>query len=204
MAHGPNPVDTLTWSDVPAAVGSLAAAFAEYPLIRVVAPDADRRPRVCEAFCRMLVNYSVGLGAAYATADRAAVACWLPPGREWFSTVRLVRAGGLSLLRRLGWGNLRRFFRITDRIDAERLRLQPTPHWYLDLLGVRPDARGRGLSRVVLGPVFEAADRDRVPCYLETQDEADVAIYRRLGFGLVGEAELAPGLRNWAMRRVPA
>jgi GNAT superfamily N-acetyltransferase len=204
MPHGPNPVDVLTWSDVPAAVGSLAAAFASYPLIQAIAPDPARRPRVCEAFCRMLVNYSIQLGAAFATADRTAVACWLPPGREWFSTLRLIRAGGLSVLWRLGWGNVRRFFRITDRIDAERLRLHPALHWYLNLLGVRPDAQGRGLSRVVLRPVLDLADRDRVPCYLETQDEANVTVYRRLGFELIGEAELAPGLGNWAMRRNPA
>jgi hypothetical protein len=45
------------------------------------------------------------------------------------------------------------------------------------------------------------ADRDRVPVYLETVPESNVAIYRRLGFELVGHRQLAGGLLNWEMRR---
>jgi GNAT superfamily N-acetyltransferase len=71
------------------------------------------------------------------------------------------------------------------------------------LLGVRPEAQGKGLSRAVLEPVFAAADRDRVPVYLETIPEANVAIYQKLGFEQVGYSDLAGGLPNWELRRDP-
>jgi GNAT superfamily N-acetyltransferase len=204
MTAGAPCVELLARRDVPAATAALAAAFADYALVRALAPDPGRRPAVAEAFCRLLVRYSIRHGTAYATADRAGVACWLPPGREWLSTVALVREGALGLLWHLGWRSGRTFLRLTDTIDAERKRLHPGRHWYLNLLGVAPGGQGRGLSRAVLRPVFETADRDRVPCYLETQCEVNVAIYRRFGFEVVGDVELAPGLRNWAMVRPPA
>ena len=38
-------VDPLTHRDEPAAVATLAAAFADYPLFPPLCPDAARRPR---------------------------------------------------------------------------------------------------------------------------------------------------------------
>jgi GNAT superfamily N-acetyltransferase len=108
---------------------------------------------------------------------------------------------GLSVLWRLGWRGSRVLSRLEQGFDAARRRHVPGPHCYVPLLGVRPQMQGRGLSRAVFGPVFAAADRARVPVYLETMTEPNVAIYRRLGFDLVGKSELSGGLPNWEMVR---
>lgn len=184
------------------AAGALAAAFADYPLLRAVA-GPGRRPAACAAFCRFLVRYALRHGVAHATADRAAVACWLPPGGEYLRTWRAVRCGALGLAWRLGARGALRLGRIGHALEDERRRHVPGRHWYLNLLGVRPDRRGRGLSRAVLRPGFALADRDGLPCYLETQDEVNVGVYRRLGFEVAGESEPHPGLRNWGMVRPP-
>ena len=73
----------------------------------------------------------------------------------------------------------------------------------MNLLGVRPGSQGKGLSRAVLQPVFDAADRDRVPCFLETIPETNVDIYLRLGFDWLGKTELPGGIPNHEMRRAP-
>jgi|GEM_PF-3741560 len=69
-----------------------------------------------------------------------------------------------------------------------------------------PDRTGTfrsSVSRAVLQPVFEAADRDRLPIYLETVPEVNVAIYKKLGFELRGHRTLAGGLANWELVREP-
>lgn len=200
----PVAVDVLTAADVPAAARTLAAAFADYPLIRAIARSPSGRPRACAAFCRMIAAYCTREGTAYATADRTAVACWLPPGRDRLALPGLIRCGALSLAWELGLRGGILLERLGRRFEALRRGHVPGPHWYLVLLGVHPSARGRGLSRVVLRPVFGVADRDRLPCYLETQDEVDVPIYRRFGFEVAGERRVPGGLRNWEMRRPPA
>ena len=196
--------DQLTRKNERASVASLAAAFAEYPLFPPLCPNLERRPRVIDAFCRFLFRIAVRHNGAFATPDRAAVACALPPGSEWPSEWAYLRAGALSVPWRLGWRGGIWFMRLGPVFDSTRRnQMGDRPHWYLHLLGVRPEAQGKGLSRAVLRPIFEAADRDRVPVYLETLPEANVPIYQKLGFTLLGKSELPGGLPNWEMAREP-
>jgi GNAT superfamily N-acetyltransferase len=197
-------VDLLTPRDEREAIASLAAAFAEYPLLRALCPDTGYRPRVTWAFCGTLLRLSIRCGGVFATADRAAVACALPPGREWPTAWTFLPVGGPSLMWRLGWRGARLLKRLERGFDAARAKhLGRRAHWYLYLLGVRPEVQGKGLSRAVLRPLFESADRDKLPLYLETMTEGNVPIYKKLGFELVGFTELADGLPNWELLREP-
>src|SRR5215211_4591881 len=101
MSESPR-IDQLTRTDEPPAVASLAAAFAEYPLLVLLCPNARRRPRVVEAFCRFLFRTAVRCDGAFGTADRAAVVCSWPLGSEWPSFWRTLRAGGPSFAWRMG------------------------------------------------------------------------------------------------------
>jgi hypothetical protein len=69
------PTDRLTQRAEPAAVATLAAAFASYPLLTALCPAPAKRPRLVEAFGRYLFRMSVLCGGAFAPPDRSAVAC---------------------------------------------------------------------------------------------------------------------------------
>ena len=196
-------IDPLTRADERAAVDSLRAAFVEYPLLVLLCPNARRRPRFTEAFCRFLFRSAVRCGGAFGTADRAAIVCSWPVGSEWPSWWSTVRAGGLSFAWRMGFRATRLLAHLEHEFDAARETHVSEPHCYVPLLGVHPDAQGKGLSRAVMRPVFDAADRARVPIYLETVPETNVAIYKKLGFELVGHRELTGGLPNWELVRRP-
>ena len=181
-------------------------------------------PRRCVRGLSALPANLPGRGRAPAR-DRCVLPVPVPPGGAYGGCVwdRRPRRGGVCLAAgtrvadRLGpvscgWfvaaleKRLRasRYLAELERgFDGARLEHAPGRHWYVNLLGVRPQAQGKGLSRAVLGPIFAAADRDRVPVYLETVPETNVAIYRRLGFELVGHRQLAGGLMNWEMLRTP-
>ncbi|MFM8270868.1 MAG: GNAT family N-acetyltransferase [Gemmata sp.] len=193
----------LSLADERDAVAALGAAFANYPLFAVLCPGAARRPRATEALCRFLFRTAVRVRGAFGTPDRTAVACAWPPGREWPSRWDAICAGGAPLAWRLGWRAFRVLTRLEAEFDARRAAHVPGPHWYVPLLGVRPEAQGRGLSRVTLEPIFAAADRGRVPVYLETATEPNVAIYKKLGFELLGRRVLTGGLPNWELLRRP-
>ena len=200
----PIAVDRLTPRDERAAVASLSAAFANYECLVALCPDQARRRWVTEAFARFLFRLSVRTGVVHATRDRAAIVCALPPGTEWPSEWDYVRYGALSVAWRLRVRSGLWFMRRGAWFDFTRARhMGERPHWYIHLLGVRPEAQGRGLSRAVMRPIFDAADRDRVPVYLETMPEANVAIYERLGFRLAGYTELPGKVPNWELVREP-
>jgi GNAT superfamily N-acetyltransferase len=67
------------------------------------------------------------------------------------------------------------------------------PHWYLVVLSVRPDSQRRGLGSRLVEPILERADRQGLPCRLETSDPANV-FYQRFGFEVTDPAFAAiPG-----------
>jgi GNAT superfamily N-acetyltransferase len=79
-----------------------------------------------------------------------------------------------------------------------------SPHWYLQLVMVDLAEQRRGLGEALLAPGLDRADAEGLPCYLETQREANLAYYARFGFEVSasfgGHAGLPP---MWAMTRPP-
>ena len=51
------------------------------------------------------------------------------------------------------------------------------PHWYLNLLATHPDWQRQGLGSALMDVMFERADADGLPCYLETETPENVAYY---------------------------
>jgi GNAT superfamily N-acetyltransferase len=79
------------------------------------------------------------------------------------------------------------------------------PHYYLVAFGVHPDRKGRGLGRQLLSHGLAHADREGIPAYLETSNEANLGLYARFGF--VQLEQLDPGRGAppiWTMRREPS
>jgi ribosomal protein S18 acetylase RimI-like enzyme len=92
-----------------------------------------------------------------------------------------------------------------DKIAEERHHTHaPGRHWYLWVIGVDPDQQGRGVAGQLMAPVFEKADRDQLPCYLETHKPTNVAVYERYGFRVASETPV-PGHPTtvFAMLRSP-
>jgi ribosomal protein S18 acetylase RimI-like enzyme len=101
--------------------------------------------------------------------DRSAVAHYLP--QAW----RFVRALG-------PWG-LGRALRVARASAAHR---PAGEHWYLQAVGVHPEARGLGVGTALLGHRLAAVDVAGAAAYLESSTRASTALYRRLGFVALG------------------
>ena len=80
-----------------------------------------------------------------------------------------------------------------------------TACWYLFLLGVEPRSQRRGIGSALIRPVLERADAEHVACYLETENQRNVAFYRKQGFDLIvnGEEAGTTGVRFWTFSRTP-
>ena len=178
-------VSPLTPPDAAGATDVLAASHADYPAFAHVWPDPVVRRRALRPFLRASVVDAAGLGGSTVgrEGDRiVAVALWLGPGAFPWSVARKMRATGAFLATALA---APRAFPTFARIGAAAERTHPRDdHWYLQTLGVRPGAQGRGWGSRVLQPGLERADAEGVACYVETSDPANEAFYRRLGFDL--------------------
>ena len=76
------------------------------------------------------------------------------------------------------WSCLERF---------EAAQQSDPPHYYLSLLGVHDDHRGRGLGMGLLAASLAQFDAEGVPSYLESSNAANDHRYEALGYRRTGE-----------------
>jgi GNAT superfamily N-acetyltransferase len=193
----------LTVKQVPETAEMMARAFADYPLTAFFHPDgAHRKPAIARGY-RALLRFGVRYGEVYALSPRLeGAAMWLYSWNAKRTLWRSIMSGNYyvlvpAILR--GQSHIRQYTNYTVAVHQRRA---PFPHMYLQLLGVDPAGQGKGYSARLLRPMFRRTDGEGLPCYLETQAEKNVAIYRHFGFNVVEEG-VVPGsdVRSWAMLR---
>ena len=193
----------LTRKDLDAGAAVLGRAFTEYELLRYYFHDKTERRAVADTFGFIALSVCLKYGEVYASSEKLeGVAAWLPPGKAPFGGWQIIRSVPLSTLFRFGRQGAGRMWAYGRFVDDLHRRLVPYPHWYLQIIGVGPAYQGQGFSSRLLRPVLERIDRERMLCYLETNAEKNVTIYRRFGFEVVSEDKM-PGteVTSFAMLR---
>jgi ribosomal protein S18 acetylase RimI-like enzyme len=173
-------VQTATAGDEAAVIAILTLAFSNDPAARWTWPD----PKVfIEAFPRFAKAFG---GAAFAkgTAHRIGwigAALWLPPGVEPDEAAM----GAL----------MEQTADASTAIDGPKVMQQMAsyhpqePHWYLPMIGVDPAWQGKGFGSTLLKHATDICDRDGVPAYLESSNLANVPLYERHGFEVIGRIQ---------------
>lgn len=186
------------------AADAVTRAFLDDPMWSCILPDREARSMALRPMWNALIGFSRVYGEVLTTPDGQGAACWIAPGRTKTTLWMMLRTG-MALPRsmmRLPKEARERFFGMMRFIDASHKELMPGRHWYLWVLGVAPEAQGRGIGRALLLPILDRADAEGIPCYLETQTEENVAFYRKCGFDVIAERrESVCHLPIWHMCR---
>jgi ribosomal protein S18 acetylase RimI-like enzyme len=180
----------------------LARAFQDDALMRYAVPDARQLLRLLPWLIGLNVRYGCRYGEVWATPDYQGAAVWLPSGQATLTPGRMLRAGMFAAPLRVRWSILRRLAAAGAYATALHEHYAPQPHWYLSQLGVEPARQHQGIGSRLLQPMLARMDADRLPCYLETWHEANLAFYQRHEFAVVAEGAVpGGGPRTWAMLR---
>lgn len=190
--------ETSTAGDV------LARAFTDNPGLCAVISHLDRAARgealrgVKSGFARASVRFGEARGA-WVDGALAGASLVYAPGQYPLSLRAFAEVASGCLQPRLTPA-LVRFLRI-DRWMSKRHLLDP--HFYLMVLGVEPALHGKGVGGALLRDLSARADGRGVPCWLETDKEANVPIYERHGYRVVHDERLPylGDLRMWTMKR---
>lgn len=183
----------------------LAQAFDADPAWVWALPDRRRRARVLPWFFRAALRYASRHGTVFATEGRVqGAAIVLPPDRPTLDRRGLVRAGLWQMPLRAGPRGFARFVEQGRVLDERHARDVPPRHTYVWLIGVRSEARGRGVGSALLRTVTARSDAAGVPTYLDTTSERNLAFYGRAGFGLAHAGVFPRGCRYWTLVRPPA
>jgi len=159
-------------------------AFHDDPVMRWLYPDDEEyfQPQGA-VFTAAMTNW-LAHRQPWCTDDGAAVAIWFPPKERDAEEPTWIEVGPPPPAERL-----ERFELIGRAMDAHK---PDEPHWYLQLLATHPDWQRQGLGADLMRVVFDRADADGVPCYLETERPELVAYYRHHGFEVSGEWYVDP------------
>lgn len=88
-----------------------------------------------------------------------------------------------------------------EAFEAESSSIEPAePHYYVGMIGVRPEHQGRGLSRQLMDAVIRISTDDprSKMLALSTETEDNLPYYEHLGFSVIGEASVGE-LRTWSL-----
>lgn len=181
---------------------SLGLAFADDPvMVHLFGGDDDgERSRRMAPWFSATAKVRLKLGGVWTATDRSGAAVWVPPGQR--VTIRQDLPTGVAFAR-AAWRRLGRGLRALQVL--EDAHPHDPPHWYLSILGTRPEHQGRGVGAALLAPVLARCDAEGVPAYLESSKESNVSYYEGFGFRVTGELSLSPaGPKLWPMWRDPA
>ena len=181
----------------------LARAFQNDPLLTHFIPDPCEIRSKSIHIIQCYIRYGVLYGEVYATSrNLEGVAVWISSGEVDMTPWRAIRTGWPALYFKLGKSSASRLSQVDRSISSMYKRHAPCPNWYLQWLGVDPVFQGQGYASILLEPMFARIDRERLPCYVETQNKRNVPLYQHFGFKVVEETVI-PGtdIRHWAMLR---
>ena len=178
---------------LPIIAETLALSFFDDPVWSWCVPDGARRRELSPEFFGAIVESYLGHDEVYDVEAGVSTAVWAPPGAE----------DDEQLPERIGEivaENAERLFEILGLMDD----VHPSdPHYYLFLLGTRPEWQGAGIGSALMRPVLEICDRERVAAYLEATSERNRELYLRNGFEVTGEIRVPDGPTLWRMWRTP-
>ena len=156
-------------------------AFSADPMVRYTYPEPGAFLEHFPAFADAFGGRALEHASAFEAGGFAGVAFWLPPGIE---------ADGDAIA-----GHL---FSTTDptlRDEVNAIFEQMgafhihEPHWYLPMIGVDPARQGQGLGSALLAHALRRCDAEHLPAYLESSNPANVPLYERHGFRVIGQIQ---------------
>ena len=178
-------VGVVAHADKAKALHTIVAAFAADPLTRWVVPHADSYltygVRIFDAFG----GAAFAAGTAYEVSGFAGVALWVPPGHEGEAADE---AFGQILVEIVATERLDEVTRVLGEMQS----YQPVdPCWYLPLIGVDPCHQGQGFGAKLMKYALAQCDAQGLPAYLESSNPANIRLYERHGFEVMGRIQSA-------------
>jgi GNAT superfamily N-acetyltransferase len=178
-------------ADIAAITETISLAFHDDPTWSWAFPDAARRQQQFAVWWRLLIEAAMRFEnpAVYVTDGTEAAAIWLPPGESELSAEDEARVPGL--VRELVGDHADAFMELLEGFET----VQPAdpPHYYLSLLGVHDEHRGKGIGMDLLRDNIARFDREGVPTYLESSNAINDHHYEGLGYRKIGAFDTPDG-----------
>ncbi len=203
---------SLNKTHIDLASETLAQAFQDYPLFQYAFPQKPVRMKILPHYYRILLHYAIRWGKVYAiSGEMEGVAAWIrsdhaPAFRRMIRAVPASAIGAFfkTVMSNPGpalGGNIR-LARPGKEISKIHRRHAPFRHWFLVVIGVKPEFQGKGYAGKMLLPVLHQIEKEGLPCFTDTQDQNKVGLYEHFGFKVMEEMTIPKtGVTTWGLLR---
>lgn len=171
--------------EIPAITTIFSLAFQGDPTWSWAFPDPLQRPEQYGIWWGRLVVGAMRFPqpSVFVTEGMEAASLWLPPGEAELDAADEARTP--ALLAELLGDRGSEVLELLERFEAAQP--EDPPHYYLSLLGVHGDHRGKGIGMRLLAENIARFDAEGVPTYLESSNPANNHRYERLGYRRIGD-----------------
>lgn len=186
------------------ALDSASLAYKNYPLFNYLVgknDDAKSIRQILSASVKAsrsnIICFSVGN-------EMQAVALFAKPNYKGASAMLFLLFGGMKLIFKHSLQITFRLLNYEKFAMNLRKRYSDGNCWYLYSLTVHPDYQHNSLAGNVIQPMLDFFDSTGQSCYLETNKECNVPMYKHFGFKLLEESFIPnTDIVHYAMRREP-
>lgn len=155
-------------------------AFASDPVMRWMFPQAhnylEHWPGLIDRYC----GSAVANGTTFVTEDLSGVAMWTAPGEAPDEEIM-----GAYIAEHIRPEIQEDFLTLLGEMD--RYHPHDEPCWYLAAIGVDSAKQGQGLGSVLMKHATAMLDETGMLGYLESSNPANISLYQRHGFEVMGE-----------------
>ena len=164
----------------------LARAFKDDPFNVYAFPDPEERVKKMPYAYQFLIRYYISYGRCFITSPKLeGAAVWIHSDNLGTSFWRMIISGAIWPAMKMGVETGRRVQVLSNYIEKKHRELVPNKHWYLFLMGVDPKYQGKGYASQLLNGMLSEIDGEGLPCYLETEVERNVPIYKHFSFDVI-------------------
>ena len=175
-----------TDADLDGLTSTFTAAFQTDPVWGGWAfPDRD----ALAVWWRFYIHSALRYPCMWVKGEYAAASIWIPPDGTELTEDEGARVG--SLLTHLVGARAPEVVELLERFETCHPRGRP--HYYLSLLATDPAHRSHGHGLRLLADNLRRLDAEGASAYLEASNPANVPLYERHGFKLLGAFDLPDG-----------
>lgn len=182
----------------------LSDAFAKDPwIVYLIGHNPQKRLRFFNCLLELAEHTSQKLLTVYQDQELAGVAIIETPDSMGLTKMSFTKVAALSkvIMRLLATVGLKRFGALNQYMRITTRHRPKEKHHYLVCVGVSPKYWGLGLGKHLITQAIATAtsDTDAMGIGLDTELEANVTLYKNMGFDLVGTESILKDLKIFTM-----
>ena len=184
-----------TKADKARVIDTIVLAFSADPILRWAFPEARQFLSTFPTVMQLFGGKAFEHESAYHIDGFAGAALWLPPeihpDEEGLTTLFQDEMDGPML------EDISSLFEQMDEFHPDE------PCWHLAFIAVDPAHQGNGYGSTLLEHTLRPCDKDKKLAYLESTNPANLSLYQRHGFEVIGNIQAGSSPPLFPMIREP-